>query len=822
MIGSTISHYRVLEKLGAGGMGVVYKADDVRLGRFVALKFLPEDYADNLELRERFQREARAVSALNHPNICTIYDVGEVDGRVFMAMEFLDGVTLKELIQNGPLQLDTLIDLAVQLLDGLDAAHSEGVIHRDIKPANIFFTKRDRAKILDFGLAKVNAPSHARVATGEEETLVAGSGEYMTTAGGTLGTMPYMSPEQALGKPLDTRTDLFSFGVTLYEMATGQMPFHGDTTGILFLAIVQDNPVAPMQLNPQIPEELQRIINKCLEKDRDLRYQHASDISSDLKRLGRESRATWSGAASAMASEAGEVVRKGATKARASTRIETATYAKAALIAGIAGAILIAVLWWRHERASSPGVVSSPKPTAIAVLPFQNIGLDRDTDFLRFALADEIASELTDSPTLEVRPSLLTRKYVGSDLDPRQVGHELSVANVLSGHFMKQGDSLLVTLEAIDVATDRVVWQARLRSPAKDVLDLQNQLDQQVRRGLRVVLGGGGEGPLNTGTRPRNAEAYDLYLHSLALPHDAGPNKDAIAILERVVDADPTYAPAWEQLGVRCNYDANYSDGGQPMFQRSNIALERAVELDPNRLVAARQLISNWVERGELIKAYEQAQALIKRRPESVDAHFVMSYVYRYAGMLEQSTEECNTALALDPGNYSLRSCAWVFMELGKTGRAADFVRLDAGSEWAAWVMPSLLLREGKIQEAREAVKHMPSASRYRRDLLEACLQLRSNADLERMAQEAETGVPAEPDPEGWYYQGTLFAFCGKKQAALHLLQSAVERNFCAHENLLSDPLLAKLRADASFNKLLTSASACREAVQAVVNQNSH
>jgi TolB-like protein/tetratricopeptide (TPR) repeat protein len=618
-----------------------------------------------------------------------------------------------------------------------------------------------------------------------------------------------MSPEQVLGKVLDARTDLFSFGVVLYEMATGLLPFKGDTSGAIFDDILHGVPTAPVRLNREIPVELEHILDKALEKKRDVRYQSAAEIRADLVRAKRDS-------------GQGDVARKDSRKAPPSTPIQAATYKKVAWSAGIAGAILIAVLLWRAQRAGAPGPVSSPKPTAIAVLPFQNIGLDKDTDFLRFALADEIASELTYSPTLEVRPSSLTQKYVGSDLDPRQVGHELSVANVLSGHFMKQGDSLLVTLEAIDVATDRVVWQARFSSPTKDVLGLQNQLDQQVRRGLLVVLGGGTGSLLNTSTRPQNAEAYDLYLHSLALPHDAGPNKDAIAILEHVVDADPTYAPAWEQLGLRCYYDADYSDGGEPMFQRSNKAMERAVELDPNRITAARQLIANRVERGELDKAYQAAQALVKRRPESAEAHFAIAYIYRYAGMLEQSTNECNTALALDPGNYTFRSCAWAFMELGKTERAADFIRLDAGSEWAAYVMPSLLLREGKIQEAREAVKRMPSSSRYHRDLLEACLQLRPTADLDRMAQKAETSLPIEPDPETWYYQGTIFAFCGKKQAALHLLQSAVEQNYCAYSNLLSDPLLAKLRADTAFDKVLTAASACQEAVRAGTNQSSH
>jgi serine/threonine protein kinase len=245
---TTISHYRVLEKLGAGGMGVVYKAQDTRLGRFVALKFLPDDYADDPQLRERFQREARAASALNRPNICTIHDIGEEDGRLFIAMEFLDGATLQDLAQGKPLEIDRLVELAVQVVDGLEAAHAEGILHRDIKPANIFVTRKDRVKILDFGLAKINAPSRAKVETGAIGTI--GSGEYMTTGGGALGAMPYMSPEQALGKPLDARSDLFSFGVTLYEMATGKMPFQGDTTGVLFLSIVQEAPVDRCNLIP--------------------------------------------------------------------------------------------------------------------------------------------------------------------------------------------------------------------------------------------------------------------------------------------------------------------------------------------------------------------------------------------------------------------------------------------------------------------------------------------------------------------------------------------------------------------------------------------
>jgi TolB-like protein len=476
--------------------------------------------------------------------------------------------------------------------------------------------------------------------------------------------------------------------------------------------------------------------------------------------------------------------------------------------------VLVAVgAWWFKQRRAGG---AAPKNT-IAVLPLQNMNGDISVEFLRFALPDEIANTLTYTRTLDVRPSSITRKFAGNDVDPQRAGREVHVANVLTGHFLKQGDRVLITLEAIQVEGNRLVWQSTVTAPADDLIALQAQMAAQIRQGLLPALGAAGDF-LDTGTHPKNAEAYDLYLHSLALPHDAGPNKDAIAVLEHVVGVDPTYAPAWEQLGLRTYFDADYSDGGEPMFQRSNQACERALQLDPNRVTAARQLIANRVERGELGKAYLAAQALVKRRPESAEAHFAMGYVYRYAGMLDQSANECNTALALDPGNYSFRSCAWAFMELGKTDRAADFIRLDAGSEWAAYILPSLLLREGKVSEARDAVKLMPSAPRYHRDLLESCLQLRPAADLDRIAQEAETTLPTEPDPETWYYQGALFAYCGKKPAALHLLQSAVEQNYCAYSNLLSDPLLAKLRAEPAFDKVLTAASACQDAVRAAGN----
>ena len=368
----------------------------------------------------------------------------------------------------------------------------------------------------------------------------------------------------------------------------------------------------------------------------------------------------------------------------------------------------------------------------------------------------------------------------------------------------------MVTLEAIEVNSNRLLWHSTLTSTTQDLLSLQAQLANQVRQGLLPALGATA-GFLDTATRPKNRDAYDLYLGSAGVPHDPGPNKAALTMLEQVVAMDPSYAPAWEALGLRYYYDATYSSGGEGMLQRSNTAYERALALDPNLSTAAGNLITNRVERGDLGKAYVQAKDLIRRRPQSSQAHFTLAYVLRYAGLLDESARECDTALALDPGNYAFRSCAWGFLEQGRTERAMDFVRLDAGSEWSAYITPSILLRQGKIEEARQAVKGVSDNPRYHRDLLEACLQLRPASELNKIAQETEAALLTQVDPEPRYYQGAILAFCGKSDTAARLLKSAIERNYCSSSALRSDPLLAKLRGTPEFSQLLIAAARCQK-----------
>ena len=788
MVGEVVTHYRILDKIGEGGMGVVYRAEDTRLGRQVAVKFLSAKLAEDPTAIERFQREARSASALNHPHICTLFDVGQHNGVPFLVMELLDGVTLRQRINARPLAIDQLLEFAVQAVDALDAAHSHGIVHRDIKSANLFVTARGEIKILDFGLAKLTA----RIDPFSDTTIARDQSPQATAAGQTLGTLAYMSPEQARGEELDARSDLFSFGSVLYEMATGREPFTGKTSALVFDAILNQQVVPATVVNASVPAELDHVIAKALEKDRTVRSERAAELRADLKRLKREA-------------DSGRVASVAATTVMARPAPKTS---RRSLLFGAAAALVLAISIGAYVMFGGRGAGID----SVAVLPFVATGGTSDasgTEYLTDGITETLINGLTQLSGLRVSARSVVFKYKGKDTDAQQAGRDLNVRAVVTGRVSMRGDRLVIQAELMNVADGSQIWGDQYNRPVSDLLAVQDDIAGEILDKIQPRLSGE-ERQKVTKRHTDNPVAYQTYLQGRYYWNKGtvASYKKAIEYFQQASAKDPNYALAY--AGLADSYLMLGSYWVEAVTEAKGAA-EQALKIDP-KLAEAHvalghiKLLLDW----DWAAAQREFTQGISLNPASALAHRQYAAYLATVGRVDEATAEVRQALTLDPLSPIVNSdLGWYLLYDGKTAEAiAQFrktLEFDANSVAASRGLGIAQSQAGQHAAAIASLKRALDLSENSPVILghlgaayaaagQRSAALEALKDLE--TQSARQYVPASA-------MAMIQTALGDRNAALDLLQKAYEEHDFAVSQLSVAPWFAPLRGDARFQKLI-------------------